>query len=409
MSRRPFLFLLLIAFIDGIGLALTFPLFSTLLFGEGRHFVPAETSQVLRGFYLGLSLSIASLTQMLVSPFIGKYSDKYGRRPAMLFCLFGGVIGYLIATWAIFLESLPLLFLSRICIGISMASYGVVNACIADISSFEEKGRRIAGIHSAFGTGFAIGPLIGGFLAGTRLFEAESFVRPFAAADLVLIFSFIVNALWLPETCVRNVQQERSSSRLFDLFAHAKSIPLLLLSTFLFAFGWSLYCDLIPVVWIKYFHMGTDRVSHLYALAGFCYVLTCTFLVGPILRRVDPLILSGRASCVLFLCLVSVLFVYYEAYYYFLIPLANCAAAFLFPVMAVCVSAMAPKDKQGEIMGFYASAESLGLGLSPAIGGLFLGIHTLAPTLIGALCLLTVAIILQQLRKKAKPGLALKA
>ena len=84
--------------------------------------------------------------------------------------------------------------------GLSVASFGVANACIADISEPQQKGRRYSWMGMAFGAGYAVGPLLGGLFAGQSLFWGESLIRPFLAATVLTGVNTLLVFLWLPET-----------------------------------------------------------------------------------------------------------------------------------------------------------------------------------------------------------------
>src|SRR4051794_12407080 len=48
------------------------------------------------GFAVASLTSIYAVCQFIVAPGLGALSDRFGRRPILLFCLFGSAIGYLL-------------------------------------------------------------------------------------------------------------------------------------------------------------------------------------------------------------------------------------------------------------------------------------------------------------------------
>ena len=86
------------------------------------------------------------------------------------------------------------LFIGRIFQGIMGASLTTASAYIADISTPEEKAQNFGLIGAAFGLGFILGPVIGGFLGqyGTKI--------PFIAAAIFTLINVIYGYLILPES-----------------------------------------------------------------------------------------------------------------------------------------------------------------------------------------------------------------
>lgn len=116
----------------------------------------------------GWLLFAFSLMQFLFSPVLGNLSDRYGRRPVLLFSLFGFGVDYCIMALA---PNLWWLVVGRIIAGITGASFSTASAYIADVSPPEKRAQNFGLVGAAFGAGFILGPALGGFLAefGTRV------------------------------------------------------------------------------------------------------------------------------------------------------------------------------------------------------------------------------------------------
>ena len=407
MSRRAFFVLLMLAFLDSAAFGLIYPLFSCMLFDPRWHFVDPQTSQAVRGMWMGVFIAATPIVAMLVSPFVGNLSDRIGRRKVIIVCLCFGAVSWLYAAYSVFMLSLFGVALGRVTMGISVASFAVANACIADISESADKGRRYAWMGVAFGAGFAIGPLLGGLFASEAFFGQESLIRPFVIASMLTALNTLLVYLWLPETCTAGKEHHTPMS--FVTFVKElgdidSRLIILLFSTFLFCFGWSFYLDFIPVWWVDRFKMSAGDVSLYFGYGAVWYVLSCGILVGPVLRRVAPLTVFPVAAIALFLCIWFLLLENTPQIYFWLLPLQNIAASFLFPVAATAISEMATKEHQGKVMGYYTSAESLGFGIGPLTSGPFLGIHLLMPVVIGGLAVLIAGLIVLRLRKKLLSG-----
>jgi MFS transporter, DHA1 family, tetracycline resistance protein len=129
--------------------------------------------------------------QFLFAPILGGLSDKFGRRPVLLFSLFGFGIDYLILTFA---QNIEWLFIGRIIAGITGASITTASAYIADISTPETRAQNFGMIGAAFGLGFILGPVLGGLLGqfGPRV--------PFIAASVLCFLNCLYGYFILPES-----------------------------------------------------------------------------------------------------------------------------------------------------------------------------------------------------------------
>ncbi|TAF54495.1 MAG: MFS transporter [Sphingobacteriia bacterium] len=179
-------FIFVTLLIDVVGFGLIIPVMPQLI-EELLH----ESSISKASQYGGWLTFAYAFMQFLFAPVLGNLSDKYGRRPVLLFSLLGFGIDYLFLSFA---PSIAWLFVGRLIAGITGASFTTATAYIADISTPENRAQNFGMIGAAFGVGFIIGPLLGGFLG-----EWGSRVPFFAAAGLAL-----ANALYgyfiLPES-----------------------------------------------------------------------------------------------------------------------------------------------------------------------------------------------------------------
>lgn len=167
-------FIFITLLIDITGLGLIIPVMPKLI-EELLH-----TPDISRASqYAGWLTFAYAITQFIFAPVLGNLSDKYGRRPVLLFSLLGFGIDYLFLSFA---PTIGWLFLGRIIAGVTGASFTTASAYIADISTNENRAQNFGMIGAAFGLGFILGPMIGGLLG-----ELGSRVPFFVAAGLALL------------------------------------------------------------------------------------------------------------------------------------------------------------------------------------------------------------------------------
>lgn len=103
-----------------------------------------------------------SLGSFLMSPVLGRLSDRFGRRPVMLISIAGSCISMVILGFA---QTLGMVFLARVVSGISSANVSTAQAYVADRVEPAERARYMGMMGAAIGMGFVFGPAIGGLLS----------------------------------------------------------------------------------------------------------------------------------------------------------------------------------------------------------------------------------------------------
>jgi DHA1 family tetracycline resistance protein-like MFS transporter len=205
-------FIFITVLVDVIGWGLIIPVMPDLIAGM-RHIPVNEASK--SG---GLLLFVYALMQFVCAPVLGNLSDQYGRRPVLLFSLFGFGIDYLFLAFA---PSYGWLFVGRVISAITGASFTTASAYIADISMPENRAQNFGMIGAAFGLGFIIGPGIGGLLSnfGIR--------APFYAAALLTLLNWLYGYFVLPESLIKENRRRfewRRANPLGSLI-HLKKFP----------------------------------------------------------------------------------------------------------------------------------------------------------------------------------------
>lgn len=178
-------FIFITLLLDVIGIGIIAPVMPKLI----TELIHGTTSQA--SSYGGWLFFSYSVMQFLASPILGNLSDQYGRRPVLLFSLFGFGIDYLFLAYA---PSIGWLFLGRVIAGITGASFTTATAYIADISTPEKKAQNFGMVGAAFGLGFIIGPVLGGLLGG---FGSRV---PFMVAAGLSLANWIYGYFILPES-----------------------------------------------------------------------------------------------------------------------------------------------------------------------------------------------------------------
>lgn len=393
-----FIFITLLIDITGWGLII--PVFPKLI-GELTH---ADIGTI--GLYGGWLTVAYAIMQFIFAPVMGNLSDRYGRRPVLLFSLFGFGIDYLFLSFA---PTLGWLFVGRLIAGMTGASITTATAYIADISTKEDRAKNFGLIGAAFGLGFIIGPAIGGLLA-----EFGSRVPFLVAAGLTLLntlYGFFVLPESLPKENRRKFEWVRANP--FGSLKHLNKFPgiwgLIISLVLIYIAGHS-----VQSTWsfftIERFHWSEGMIGISLAVVG---VLVAA-VQGGLIRVVNP-ILGNERSIYIGLALYTVgLFLFAFAsqtwmMFAFLVP--YCLGGIAGPALQAIISNHVPANEQGELQGALTSLISLTTIIGPLVMTNLFAYFTQpntpihfsgAPFLMGALLMLGSAIVSYLVLKREK-------
>jgi len=137
------------AFIDMVGALMIIPLlpFYAKRFGATDFAVMALVASF-------------SAMQLISAPLWGRVSDRYGRKPALLFGLGASMLAYIVFAYA---DSYWLLFASRVIQGAGGGTTGVIQAYVADSVAPKDRARGLGWLSAATNAGVVIGPAIASF------------------------------------------------------------------------------------------------------------------------------------------------------------------------------------------------------------------------------------------------------
>lgn len=310
----------------------------------------------------GILLSTFAAMQFLFAPLLGALSDRFGRRPVLLISLIIMCIDYVVMALA---QTIWLVFLTRVVGGITAATQSTASAYIADISPPEKKSANFGLVGAAFGLGFVMGPVLGGWLAewGTR--------APFWAAAVLSGANFLFGVFILPETVTDRIRRKLDLRRAnpFGAFRKIGQLPRVaryLALLFLYEFAFLVY----PAIWAYYpvarFGWDPRMVGMSLAFFGISVAFVQGVLIRFALSRLgerDTIIYGFFFNFAAFLFLV---FVNSGLATLLFIPVSALGAVVI-PALQGRMSRIAADDQQGELQGVIASARSVAAVLSPLV------------------------------------------
>lgn len=311
------------------------------------------------GSYLTVAYAI---TQFVFAPILGNLSDKYGRRPVLLFSLLGFGVDY------IFLALAPTygwFFAGRIIAGITGSSFTTAAAYIADVSHAQNRAKNFGMLGAAFGLGFIIGPLVGGLLGqiGQRV--------PFYAAASLALINWAYGFFVLPESLKKENRRAFNWKRANPVGAilHLKKFPavtnlmvsilLLYIAAHAIMSNWNYYT-------IHRFGWNERMVGISLAVVG---VLVALVQAG-LTRVINPRIGSEKSLYygLIFYSAGMLLFgLANQSWMMFVFLVPYCLGGIAQPAMQALMAGKVPPNAQGELQGAITSIMSLAAIIGPFV------------------------------------------
>jgi len=384
MRKTPLLPILLVTFIDALGFSIVIPFMVVIVLKLGGHEV-----------VYGLLSATYSFFQLIGSPILGAWSDKFGRKRILLISEGGTfiawvifLIGLLLPNQQTSLFSIPLffIFLGRALDGLTGGNVSVANAYVADISSHEDRKKNFGKMAAASNLGVIFGPLLAGILGATPMGNTLPVIATALTslvAVFVIYFSIQTNKVELdhlptvPKQADKKVIPAVELNRLSTVLK-LPNVPYFLTLYFLIFLGFNFFYVGFPVYAAGELHWSVLQLGIFFAFLSGMMVL----VEGPVLTFLAKkfsgasLIITG--SLILCICFIllkfnNILLIYTGALFF---AIGN---GIMWPSFVALLSNTGDEHVQGMIQGFAGSAGSLAsiIGL---VSGAFL-YHIVGPGL----------------------------
>jgi MFS transporter, DHA1 family, tetracycline resistance protein len=398
-----FLPLLITVFIDSLGFGLAFPLFSSLFMDPELSILPIDTSLSMRGWLFGLLISSFCIGQFFGGPVLGVLSDRKGRKKILLLTLLLAVVAYLFIGMGVVVKSVWLIFVARLVGGWAAANWSIAQSIIVDRSSDEEKAKNFGLLGMAWGTGFIIGPFLGGKLSDPHFFPGGDLTTPFwVAAGFCLINFFLL--LWrLEESLPKNLMAKVSWLAGFEHLKKAFTNPKLrgiFTVMFIFSLGWGFFTEFCPVFLIEHLGFKLGEVANFFAWVGLWMALCQGLLIRPFLGRFTPQLLLPCALFGMALVLPLLLLIHEPWVLFALLPFLVFFESMIFPTASTLVSNLSSKEAQGEVLGIHNSIQWAAIGFAPLFSGSIVALFPHLPITVAVSAMLMALVVFLKVFKK---------
>jgi DHA1 family tetracycline resistance protein-like MFS transporter len=359
----PLGIVVLIVLIDLMGFTLVMPLLS-----------PMAADYKFQDWQIGLLFAAFPFCQLIAGPILGRLSDRYGRRPVLIFSQFGTALSFLILGLS---RDFTTMLLARMLDGASGGNILVAQAYVADVTTPENRSKGMGLIGMAFGLGFVMGPLLGGLLSELPIDPAWRLRLPFLVAAGFSTLAWLLVLFRLPESRPADAHA-RESARVLSWRGMVDTVEMpgvgsliLLGSLAILAFA-ALEGTLSLFLREK---MAWSRSSAAFAFAGLG--LISAVVQGGLIRRLVPRfgelrLIGFGVSCMMlgFVAMALVSNVWELAGAFLLIGFGQ---GLVGPSVSGYLSRITPSSEQGAVFGAYSSAQTLARMVSYLLANLLFG------------------------------------
>ncbi|MFX1363945.1 MAG: MFS transporter [Promethearchaeota archaeon] len=356
--RKKILIIFIIMFTEILGYSILMPLLPFLGLSLG-----------LNPFQIGLIAAIFSLCQLFASPITGKLSDRFGRKPILIFSQISTLIGFLLLGMA---TNVWILIAARLVDGLLGSNMTVSQAYLSDISSPQNRTRVFGYSSAVFGLALTFGPFIGGTLS------VISYSTPMFLAAGISLLSIILVIIFLPESLTE--KKDRFSLRFEDVipikearrFFKSSIIRSLLLIFFIYNFGFFIFISTFSLFAQARLAISAQEVGIYMAWIGITRVLFQSLLIDPLLKKIseNALLFSGFISLIFSMIILAftsnVIIIFIPLFF------LSYGTGVGRPILSSKLTKTVKREETGSIFGVNNSLTSIGQIFCPILGGLII-------------------------------------
>lgn len=398
-------------------------------------------------FVVGLLIATYALMQFVFSTVLGRLSDRFGRRPVLLWTTAGNALAYVAFALA---GNLLVLFVARALNGVMSANVAVAQAYVADALPEDDRTRGFGLLGAAFGLGLVFGPALGGVFsseAAVSVVEAtvpplSPLVTPYSLPGLVTATLAAGNCAlvgrFLPTTDAdgtavasnddeagndaRGGTEDTRTRRPAGLERPIRDRTTLglVVAYAIRSVAYASMTSMFVVFTADVYGYGPTINGYVLAFVGVVVAVTQGVVVSPVVRAIGEYraVVAGASVEVVGLFLLPAapvlgdlapsgeLFVHVPvtpslAVLLSVMALLAAGDAFTTVSLNAAISLSSPDDRQGESLGFAQSGDGLARAVGPvAAGGLYASVGYWAPFVAGGLVMALVVPVVVHVKRR---------
>lgn len=352
-------------------------------------------------FDMGVMSSLFAFVQFIASPFVGRLSDKVGRKPMLVW----GMLIFAVAEFIFALaQHLWVFDVSRAVDGLAAAMFVPTSmALAADITSEKDRAKVIGWLSAAFSGGLILGPGLGGMLAHVN------YKFPFWIAGLLGLISTVIAWRFLPhdedelvKSATKNPEDELLSSGWSQLRQIMNPTLMTLFGMiFVAAFGLAGFESIYSLYVNEVHNFDLSAIALVLTLNGIISLILQVFLFDRLVQWLGEVRLMRY--CFFISVIGTILVIYDHSHWHIIVATLLVFEAFdlLRPAITTLLTKMS-QTNQGLLNGVNMSLTSVGNIIGPLISGYLLDVNYQYPYWVVSIFLIISWVITFILRHEQK-------
>ncbi len=366
--------LFLVLVIDTMGAGIIFPILSPLFMTPSESILPLATSENMRQFWYGATLSSWAVLMFIGAPFLGDLSDRIGRKKVLVLCLVGDSLGFILSGFGIQKSLLSFIIIGRLVSGLFSGSQSIAQAVIADISTGQDKIHNMSWIIFANCVGFIVGPIAGGYLADAQFFRWFTYSTPFYVAGALALLNAILLLITLVESYKPTTKAPLNLIKGLMVFTDAftnKSVRWHSVALFLIEFAWTIFFVYTPVYVLQFFNYDNIKIAQYMSYLGILFALSLTVGIKLFTRYMSWARVVNVNMIAMGLGLILMVKGTTELeFWLYSIPVAV-ACSVAYSVLITMCSNRVSHDQQGWVMGVIGAVVAAAFSLGACFASIF--------------------------------------
>ena len=360
MNRGPdgrLVVLMITAFVDMVGLLMVIPLlpFYALELGASA-------------FTVTLLVASFSVAQLLSAPLWGRFSDRYGRRPALLVGLVASAAAYVVFAYA---DSMWLLFASRIVQGAGGGTVGVIQAYVADATRPQDRAKSLGWLSAATNLGVAIGPVLGSQSLVLGRPAPGLLAAAFCLVNVIFASRYLTESHDVAGARAATTRPRGSGEALRRVLSHSAEPASRLIWIYAIAMGAFMGANAVLALFLeRRFAVTAQTIGYFFTYIGVLSVLTRAVILGRLVDWLGEVRLSRVGIVLLATGLATLPFTRDYVTLAIVVALLPLGTAFTFPCVTAMLSHVIPQHERGLFMGVQQTFGGITRSVFPVLFGL---------------------------------------
>ncbi|MBY8989689.1 MAG: MFS transporter [Candidatus Lokiarchaeota archaeon] len=350
--------ILLIMFTETLGFSIVLPVLPHLGLSLGLNF-----------FQIGLISSIFSFCQLFASPITGKLSDRFGRKPILIFSQSSTFLGFLLLGMV---DTVWILILARLVDGLLGSNMTVTQAYLSDVTDPKDRTKTFGYSSAVFGAALIFGPVIGGTLSSINYSIPMFFAAGISLISIILVIIFLQESLTIKKEKFNLKFEEIIPIKETKRFFKSTEIKGLLIIFFIYNFAFMIFISSFALLAKIQLDVNSQELGFYLAWVGILRVIFQSALITPLLKKINENNTLKIGVLALVITMISLVLI--TNFWIVFIPLIFLAfgSGVVRPILTSKLSKSVGKEETGSLLGVNNSFSSIAQILSPILGGLIL-------------------------------------